>query len=221
MNEDYREIYTSPERFDQLRSDPKFAKLLNLARAVNAIYFCLRVLLDHGGGDTTPSGQRQYINAFLFSAGALHEAFAVADSLERHFGDRDSYRNGFGKLLKDPKTKVLRATILRRLRNKLVFHYDEDVARKGLKTLGLDSYIFASAVGDRRSGTYYNLADEIVLNHLLGDSDGSDEDERLGTAAKDIADALSKFVHCADELMAGILSDDIWEVRRGKVDATD
>lgn len=220
MNDDYREIYASPEKFDRLRSDPKFAKLLNLARAVNAIYFCLRVLMDHGG-DMTPAGQRQYINAFLFSAGALHEAFAVADSLEKHFGDRDSYRNGFATFLNDPKTKELRCTILRRMRNKLVFHYDEDVARKGLQTLELDSYIFASAVGDKRSGTYYNLADEIVINHLLGDGDVADEDERLGAAAKDIAEALSRFAHCADELMAGILSDDIWEVRRGKVDTVD
>ena len=220
MIEDYREIYTSAEKFDKLRSDPKFAKLLNLARAVNAIYFCLHVLLDHGG-DITPAGQRQHINAFLFSAGALHEAFAVADSLEKYFGDRDSYQNGFGRLLEDPKTKELRGTILRRMRNKLVFHYDEDVARKALKTLDLDSYIFASSVGDKRRGTYYNLADEIVINYLLGDGDSAEEDEKFRAAAGDIADALSRFAHCADELMAGIISDDIWEVRRDKVDTAD
>ena len=130
MTEDYREIYTSAEKVDKLRSDPKFAKLLNLARAVNAIYFCLNVLLDHGG-DITPAGQRQHINAFCFLP--AHEAFAVADSLEKYFGDRDSYRNGFGRLLEDPKTKQLRGTILHRMRNKLVFHYDEDVARKAFE----------------------------------------------------------------------------------------
>jgi hypothetical protein len=32
----------------------------------------------------SPTGQRQYINVFLFQP-ALHEAFAVADSLEKHF----------------------------------------------------------------------------------------------------------------------------------------
>jgi hypothetical protein len=138
-----------------------------------------------------------------------------------HTRDRDSYRKGFAKLLEDPKTKELRGTILRRIRNKLVFHYDEDVAWKALKTLDLESYIFASAVGDKRSGTYYNLADEIVINYLLGDGDTSEEDEVFGATAKDIAEALSRFAQCADELMAGIFSDDAWEMRRGKLDTAD
>src|SRR5690349_20000333 len=115
MSEDSNDsgICTTLEQINALRSDQKFAKLLNLARAVNAIYFCFKILLDHGG-EMTPVGQRQHINAFLFSAGALYEGFAVTDTLEIHFGDRDAYRDGFAQLLKDPKTKELRSTILRR-----------------------------------------------------------------------------------------------------------
>ena len=70
MTSDYREIRTTKEEFDKLRSDRQFAKLLNLARVVNAIYFCFHTLLEYGG-DSTPVGQRQHINAFLFSTGAL------------------------------------------------------------------------------------------------------------------------------------------------------
>jgi len=129
---DYREIYASKEDFDKLRSDKKFANLLNLARAVNAVYFCFNSLLDYSG-DETPAGQRQHINGFLFAAGVLHEGFRVAERLEKHFGDPASYRDGFGKLLAEPKTQDLRQKILKRMRNKLVFHYDEDVAKKTLK----------------------------------------------------------------------------------------
>ncbi len=216
---DYREIYTSKEAFEALRSDPKFAKLLNLARAVNAIYFCFNSLLDYSG-DETPPGQRQHINAFLFSVGALHEGFRVADTLEKHFGDRDSYRNGFGKLLADPKIQMLRSTILKRMRNKLVFHYDEDLAKQMLRSLDLEEYVFATGTGGNRKGTYYNLADEIVINDLLRDCQTQEEEDRTFRAAlSTIGDTLAAFVECADTLIGDVLPDGTWKLRRGKNDS--
>ncbi len=164
-----REIYISKEDFDKLRSDRSFVKLLNLARVVNALYFCFNAILDYTN-DVTPAGQRQFYNAFLFSSGALYEGLIVADTLEKHFGDLDSYRNGFGKLLNNGKTKEMRTTVLERIRNSCVFHFSEGVARKTIKTLDLPSYIFATNIGTKRAGTYYNLADETVINFLLGGS---------------------------------------------------
>jgi hypothetical protein len=212
---EYQEIRTTKEEFDKLRSDRKFAKLLNLARAVNAIYFCFNSLLDYGG-DETPAGQRQHINAFLFSTGALHEGFCVADTLEKHFGDRDSYRNGFGRLLADPNTQELRRSILKRMRDKFVFHYDEDVAKQTLKTLDLNQYIFATGTGGKRKGTYYNLADEIVINYLLKDVSPDEQDRAFRQALETIGGTLSAFVDCADALMGDYLPESTWILRKGK-----
>ncbi len=212
---DHLEIHTSKKKFDKLRSDRKFAKLLNLARSVNAIYFCFNAFLDYSGNET-PAGQRQPINGFLFSTGALHEAFTVADSLQKHFGDRDSYRNGFGKFLDDPKTKELRRTTLKRMRNKFVFHYDEDVARKTIKTLDLKSYIFATGIGGKRRGTYYNLADEVVINYLLNDVTSKEQDRVFREVLKSIAETLRTFIECADSLIGDVLSEDVWTLTRRK-----
>ncbi|MEA2205719.1 MAG: hypothetical protein QOE77_2495 [Blastocatellia bacterium] len=212
---EYREIYTSKEEFDKLRSDVKFAKLLNLARAVNAIYFCFNALLDYSG-NLTPAGQRQTLNAFLFATGALNEGFKVADTLAKHFGERASYQNGFAKLLSDPQIKELRRTILARMRNKFVFHYDEDVARKTLKSLDLPYYLFATGTGSKRKGTYYNLADEIVINYLLRDIPAEDEqDRRFRQALDEVGKALSAYVDCADALIADVLPEGAWKVRKG------
>lgn len=212
---EYREIYISREDFDKLRSDRKFAKLLNLARAVNAIYFCFNALLDYSNDDT-PAGQRQHINAFLFSTGALFEGLNVADTLEKHFGDRDSYRNGFGKLLNDAETKQLRSTILKRMRDQFVFHYDEDVARKTIKTLDLTSYLFATGIGSKRSGIYYNLADEVVMNYLLGESVSQEEENRkFREAFESIAKVLKLYVESADALIGDILLEGDWKMREG------
>jgi hypothetical protein len=214
---DYRELYISKEDFDNLRSDRQFAKLLNLARAANALYFCYRALLDFSD-DSTSAGQRQHINAFLFSAGVLHEGLIVADTLEKYFGERDSYRNGFGKLLNDESTKQLRNTILKRMRNKFVFHYDEDVPRKSLKTLNLPSYLFATGLGEKRRGLYYNLADEVVINFLLGDPASKEEERIFREALENITKVLVGFTDSADMLIADVLSEMNWKVREGKED---
>lgn len=212
---DYREIYASKENFDKLRSDKKFANLLNLARAVNAVYFCFNSLLDYSG-DETPAGQRQHINGFLFAAGVLHEGFLVAERLEKHFGNRDSYRNGFGKLLADRKIQGLRKHTLKRMRNKLVFHYDEDVSKEMLKSLDLKRYVFATGTGGKRKGTYYNLADEIVINYLLKEVPVNEHDAVFRYALRVIGEALHAFVDCADALIADAISKDTWTISRGE-----
>lgn len=114
----YREIQTSKEEFDKLRSNRQFAKLLNLARVVNTLYFCFNAFLDYSD-DSSPAGRRQYINASLFSAAVLFEGLTVADTLEKHFGHRDSYREGFGKFLAEDETKQLRSNVLRKMRKSL------------------------------------------------------------------------------------------------------
>lgn len=217
---DYRKIFTSEENFDALRSDRKFARLLNLARTVNAVYFCFNSLLDYSG-DETPAGQRQHINAFLFAAGVLHEGFAVAERLEKHFGDRDSYREGFGQLLADSKTQQFRKTVLKRMRNKFVFHYDKDVAERTLKTLELNEYVFATGTGGKRRGTYYNLADEIVINYLLDDVPADQQDSFFRDTLKSIGETLSRFVDCADALIGDVLSEDVWSLQRGETGSAD
>ncbi|HEV7397601.1 MAG TPA: hypothetical protein VGN86_13915 [Pyrinomonadaceae bacterium] len=212
---DFRKIYTSKENFDRLRFDQKFARLLNLARTVNAVYFCFKSLLDHSG-DETPAGQRQHINAFLFATGVLHEGFTVAERLEKHFGDRDSYRNGFGKLLADPNTQELRKAILKRMRDKFVFHYDKDVAEQTLKKIDLKEYVFATGTGGKRKGTYYNLADEIVINYMLNDVPLDEQDAVFRATLKSIGESLSAFIDCADALMGEVLSEDTWILQRGE-----
>jgi len=213
---DYREAYISKEEFDKLRLDRSFVKLLNLARAVNALYFCFNAILDYKN-DMTPAGLRQHYNAFLFSSGALYEGLIVADTLEKHFGNLDSYRNGFGKLLEDAKTKEIRKTILERIRNSCVFHFSEGVARKTIKTLDLPHYIFATNIGRKRAGTYYNLADEMVINFLLGDSlSPSEEERKLLDDTQNVTNLLVAFIESADTLIGEVLSEGDWRLRVGK-----
>jgi hypothetical protein len=212
---EHREIYVSKEDFEELRSDRGFIILLTLARSVNALYFCFRSLLDYSN-DNTPTGLRQHINSFLFSGAVLYEALLVADKLEKHFGDRDSYHNGFGTLLKEGETKLLRKKILERIRNTSTFHYNEGVTRKTIKTIDLPSYLFATGRGSSRSGTYYNLSDEMVIEFLFGGSESREELDRVFRATlQRISKLLVSFTEAADMLIGDILAAGNWQLRKG------
>jgi hypothetical protein len=144
------------------------------------------------------------------------EGFLVAERLEKHFGDRASYRNGFGKLLANRKTQGLRKHTLKRMRNKLVFHYDEDVSKEMLKSIDLKRYVFATGTGGKCKGTYYNLADDIVINYLLKDVPASEHDAIFRYALRIIGEALHAFVDCADALIADVISEGIWTQSRSQ-----
>jgi len=56
--------------------------------------------------------------------------------------------------------------------------------------------------GGKRKGTYYNLADEIVINYLLKDVPANEHDAIFRYALRIIGEALQAFVDCADALIA-------------------
>jgi hypothetical protein len=201
----------SAEEFDRYREDPQFATLLTLARVVNALQFCFHAMLEPGDGDE-PAHLRQRMNGLLFSAGILHEGFAVAQTLGKHFRDRESYRDGFRKLLANPVTQKLRSTVLQTMRNEIVFHFNPDVAPTVLKTLKLDKYVFIAGVGPQEGQTYFQLADEIVFNHLVDTHrSGEDETQVLREMFSDFSYVISGFIKAAQALVPDVLIQMGWQ----------
>jgi hypothetical protein len=213
VNPERWEVYISKEDFERLRTDPRFVSLLPLARVTNALKFCFQVLIEQGIGDT-PAATRQHINAFLFACGVLYEGLKIANTLGKQHSERTSFRNGFGKLLKSKDTKRLNDTVLNAMRNKLVFHFDEDVAPSVLESLNLEQYAFATADGDKSGAVYYNLADEIAINFIVGAPGSKEEEDRIfRETLETIARVITNFVSSADSLIADVLKDLNWRGR--------
>lgn len=207
------EVYISKEEFERLRTDPRFVSLLPLARIVNGLKFCFQVLIEHGHSET-PAGTRQHINAFLFACGVLYEGLKIANTLGKQHNERAAFRNGFGKLLKSKDTRQLKDTVLNSVRNKLVFHFDEDVAPSVLENLDLERYAFATADGDQSGAVYYNLADEIAINFIIGEPGSKDEEDRIfRETLRIISKVITEFVSSADSLIADALKDLNWKGR--------
>jgi len=209
------EIVCSKDKFDDLKSDDRFLALLTLARFVNALRFCQQAAIDVQNKDA-PSGSRQRINSFLFASSVLYEGFRVAENLGKYFRNLDSFKNGFATLLKDKDVRALRETSLERMRNKFVFHFDQDVAKEALNNFELSTYKFATSRGTASGEMYFSLADEAVMNYLLqpkAEEFDHDLQVRLENLIEQITNIMGRFVRATEDLMAEALAGMGWKNR--------
>jgi hypothetical protein len=217
MKNSYCEIVLAEDKFNELRNDKTFLAILTLARCVNALRFCQTPLIE-SKRKSTPAVSRQVLNSVLLASSVLYEGLKVADSLGRDFKSLVSFREGFGKLLKKPETKKLRSGILRKMRNKFVFHFDQDVAAVALTHFELPSYKFAVGRGTARGHLYYALADEISVHYLL-DPEGEKSNDQLEKTyiqfTQGIADLMVEFDDAAEELIAETLLQQGWRLGEG------
>lgn len=209
------DIVCSKRQFDKLKSDERFLALLRLARFVNALMFCHRPVINAGNMDT-PDATRQRINSFVFASSVLYEGFRVAEQLGKHFRQLDSFKNGFANLMRDRNAQNLKNTILKRMRDKFVFHFDKDVATEALEGFELPHYKFATGKGKVFGQMYFCLADEVVMNFLLQLKDEESDDElklRFQNITQDITQLMVKFLEAAEKLIAEALIQMGWVLR--------
>src|SRR5437867_9492368 len=127
-------------RLKSLRQDPGFQKVVALMRLVNQIRFVHCAFLQSTRSDS-PSDRRQLNQSFFFSCALVFEGWPLAQRLAQHYRDRDSFKNGLGKLLKDRDAEEFVSQTLKDLRNFAVFHPDEREVGRCLAELGDDSVV--------------------------------------------------------------------------------
>lgn len=201
------DIVCSKEKFNLLKTDERFWGLLTLARVVNALRFCQMAGI-HARETTGPAGSRSRINSFLYSSSVLYEGFFVVERLGKNYKNNDSFRNGFGALLKDKTVRSLRESVLNRMRNKFVFHFDPDVAKESFKDFEFSEYKFASGIGKASGEMYFGLADEAVLNYLLQPTQNEPNESLKGRWEKilqETTEIMGRFIESAERLVADVL----------------
>ena len=155
-----------------------------------------------------PASARSSVNSFLFAASVLYEGFLLVEKLGRNFKHLDSFRSGFGVLLRDKKVRALRESVLKRMRNKFVFHFDEKVAKESLQNFVLPEYKFASGIGKAAGEMVFVLADEAVINYLLQPAPGESNNslaKRYREIVQDTTELMGKFLEAAEKLMGDVL----------------
>ena len=215
MNSELWDIECTPEAFKALKSDERFLGLLTLARFVNALRFCQQAVIAARKVDS-PLSSRQTIHSFHLASCVLCEGFLLVERLGKHFHNLDSFKDGFGILLRDRSVRALRQSVLQRMRNKFVFHFDGDVAKDALRNFELPNYRFASSIGKASGEMYFGLADEAVMNYLLQPEPTESDDvskQRLQKLIQDVTEFMGGFTDAAEKLIAEVLSSMGWTVR--------
>lgn len=94
------------------------------------------------------------------------------------------------------------------------FHFNSAIAPALLKKLNLPEYKFLTGKGPQSGMIYYNLADEIIFNHLI--EDGLSPEEEATAFRKmigELAYVVKLFIQSARSLIEEVLIEKGWQVR--------
>jgi hypothetical protein len=164
-----RGVYASAERWRVLRTDPAFVELVRLARVTNQLTLAWPPLLAPLE-DQSPRARRERFAAFFYAAALLHEALHVAQSLGQYFRGLPQYRAGFAAIFGDKEITALRSSLLDRIRDSLVFHFDRECLAAGLRHFPEGETLIATAPDFMQGEIHFDIADDALLAYLFGDA---------------------------------------------------
>lgn len=134
----------------------------------------------------------------------------LIEKIGKTYKNIDSFKKGFGNLLRDKQIQSFRSTVLKRVRNKFVFHFDKDVANDALKNFDVPVINFASGVGKATGEMYFGLADELSINYLLQPEKNESNESlmrRYAQIVKDTTAIMVEFGRSAEILMVDVLEE--------------
>lgn len=215
-------IVIEKEGFDKLRTDLEFALILNLARATNSLSFCYEAVIYVDKKDSFNT-HRQLYHGMSFAAAVLYEGLKCAKKLEEYFFDFDSYKDGFELLLKDPIVEEMMKPKTRfdQLRNRVTYHFNEDIIERVLPWIEFDSYVFGRGKGETYRHQHYTLAEDIALNFIIGEEKDPVKGQQIYKEMWDqIIYVMTRFFSASQKLIAEVLLKKGWKVKVEEKDNT-
>jgi hypothetical protein len=170
-----RQIYGSREAFGKCRKDKKFAYVVALGRAVNALNAAHSLMMTRAGEDS-PGALRDRMNGHFFVSGILYESLELIRKMSGIFGGDASFETSLRLVLKDASNKAVEKMHLKAARHGAVFHFLPDRFRDAIAKTPLGDCIFVSSIGERRGEIHYSFADTITAEIMVG---GSLQDEKV------------------------------------------
>jgi hypothetical protein len=165
---------------------------------LNQLQFCHQAYLDYSQ-ESTPIAYRQSQNALLFANGVLFEALLFSKNLGQYFRNYKSFQKGFATFSPDRDSTQ---PIVGEYRNRLSFHVDTEPIVESLKTLKVPKLYFLTASGSQRKEIYFQLADEIAINFVIGEHPSKEEEfEHYKKLLQNVMETTAKFVNYGYDLI--------------------
>ena len=166
-NEKALQIYGNPTVFKKCRADKKFAYVVALARAVNALNSAHSLMMSTTGKDT-PVAIRDRMNSYFFVSGILYEALKLIRAMNTVFAGDKSFESSLRLILKDASGRALEQMHLKSVRHGGVFHFLPDRFAEAIGKTPMTECVFASTLGEQKGNIHYTFADLITAEIGVG-----------------------------------------------------
>jgi hypothetical protein len=178
--------------------------VLRLGIAVNAMHAAQRFFYAFKDA-VGPAGERDRLWAFLVALGFLHEAiqtlrrnFPKVRALAKAGGAGDDLIKEAGELLSG---KLPLGQTLDRMRNKLIFHWDDAPIREFVTQYSTASVVWADGLGDTQGEMLYRTAADALTNSVLPNEPGAPQPEPSEHSAERIKKLVSDVLPVTDRVL--------------------
>lgn len=201
-----------PDKIDGLMENDDFILAIQLSRVVNGLRSNFRSILGVNN-DKKLIETKDRVDLLLIHGSMLYEAIRIFVSYNKRFIKLDVFeeeRELFKQIQKQHGDKhSFKNTVLEKIRNKLFFHFDQDVVPGTLSKMPFNEGItFLRASSTNNKDIIYTLSDDIVLNYL------TDYDETKGEGVKIYQDIEKQIIELSkllgdliDRIIAELLKD--------------
>jgi hypothetical protein len=166
-NEKARQIYGNAAVLTKCRGDKKFAYVVALARAVNALNSA-HSLMAGTTGKNTPAAIRDRMNSYFFVSAILYEVLKLIRKMSAVYRNDKSFQDSLQIVLKDKTAQTLEQMHLKAARRDAVFHYLPDRFAEAIAKTPMTECVFASILGQKKGSVHYLFADLIAAEIGVG-----------------------------------------------------
>lgn len=163
-----RQVYGNPSVFRKCRTDKKFAYVVALARAVNALTAAHSLMLNTKNSNS-PGAIRDRMNASFFISGILYETLKLIRAMNVVFKGNESFETSLRLILRDASGQALEQMHLKSVRHGGVFHFLPEQFAKAISKTPLNECVFLSSDPEENRGSlHYQFADLIAAEMMVG-----------------------------------------------------
>jgi len=197
-----QQIYGDTMVLRKCQADKKFAYVVALARAVNALN-SVHSLMMSTTDKNSPAALRDRMNSYFFASAIPYEALRLIERMNPVYGKDRIFQDSLQILLKDKTAQALKRMHLKAVRRDAVFHYLPDRFAEAIAKTGMTECVFASSLGEKKGDIHYSFADYIAAEMQVGSrlDDGAavnDMMEKTLNIVKQFVDHSENFI--ADQL---------------------
>jgi hypothetical protein len=198
-----KRIYGNQAVFSKCRADKKFAYVVVLARAVNALNSAHSLMMSTGSRND-PAALRDRMNSYFFVSAILYETLGLIRKMSPVYGKDKSFQDSLQIVLKDKTAQALEQMHLKAARRDAVFHFLPDRFAEAIEKTPMTECPFASILGQQKGSIHYTFADLIAAE--IGVGSRIDNSEAVNDMMEKTLNLVKQFINHSETFIAGQLN---------------